>query len=96
MSSFREIEKGEEVKKEVVVEKEKTLSYEEQKERKKLTNQLSKVERQISDLEKEIAQMDTQIQKNPTPSLMEQYGKKKAQLDTLMQEWEKIVLEIGS
>ena len=96
VSSFREIEKGEEVKKEVMVEKEKTLSYEEQKERKKLTNQLSKVERQISDLEKEIAQMDTQIQKNPTPSLMEQYGKKKAQLDTLMQEWEKIVLEIGS
>ena len=96
VSSFREIEKGEEVKKEVVVEKEKTLSYEEQKERKKLTNQLSKVERQISDLEKEIAQMDTQIQKNPTPSLMEQYGHKKAQLDTLMQEWEKIVLEIGS
>ena len=86
VSSFREIEKGEEVKKEVVVEKEKTLSYEEQKERKKLTNQLSKVERQISDLEKEIAQMDTQIQKNPTPSLMEQYGHKKAQLDTLMQE----------
>ena len=96
VSSFREIEKGEEVKKEVVVEKEKTLSYEEQKERKKLTNQLSKVERQISDLEKEIAQMNTKIQENPTPSLMEQYGHKKAQLETLMQEWEKIVLEIGS
>ena len=96
VSSFREIEKGEEVKKEVVVEKEKPLSYEEQKERKKLTNQLSKVERQISDLEKEIAQMDTKIQENQTPSLMEQYGQKKAQLDTLMQEWEKIVLEIGS
>lgn len=95
VSSFREIEKGEEVKKEVMVEKEKTLSYEEQKERKKLTNQLSKVERQISDLEKEIAQMNTKIQENPTPSLMEQYGQKKAQLDTLMQEWEKIASMIS-
>ena len=95
VSSFREIEKGEEVKKEVVVEKEKTLSYEEQKERKKLTNQLSKVERQIADLETEIAQMDKQIQANPSPALMEQYGQKKNQLDTLMQEWEKISLMIS-
>ena len=95
VSSFREIEKGEEVKKEVVVEKEKTLSYEEQKERKKLTNQLSKVERQIADLETEIAQMDKQIQANPSPALMEQYGQKKNQLDTLMEEWEKISLMIS-
>ena len=95
VSSFREIEKGEEVKKEVVVEKEKTLSYEEQKERKKLTNQLSKVERQIADLETEIAQMDKQIQANPSPALMEQYGQKKNQLDALMEEWEKISLMIS-
>ena len=96
VSSFREIEKGEEVKKEIVVEKEKALSYEEQKERKKLTNQLSKVERQISDLEKEIAQMNTQIQNTPTPELMEQYGNKKKQLDNLMEEWEKISLMINN
>ena len=96
VSSFREIEKGEEVKKEIVVEKEKTLSYEEQKERKKLSNQLSKVERQISDLEKEIAQMNTQIQNTPTPELMEQYGNKKKQLDNLMEEWEKISLMINN
>jgi len=96
VSSFREIEKGEEVKKEIVVEKEKALSYEEQKERKKLTNQLSKVERQISDLEKEIAQMNTQIQNTPTPELMEQYGSKKKQLDNLMEEWEKISLMINN
>ena len=96
VSSFREIEKGEEVKKEVVVEKEKTLSYEEQKERKKLTNQLSKVERQIADLETEIAQMDKQIQANPSPALMEQYGQKKNQLDALMEEWEKISLIINN
>ena len=89
VSSFREIEKGEEVK------KEKTLSYEEQKERKKLTNQLSKVERQIADLETEIAQMDKQIQANPSPALMEQYGQKKNQLDALMEEWEKISLMIS-
>ena len=95
VSSFREIEKGEEVKKEIVVEKEKALSYEEQKERKKLSNQLSKVERQISDLEKEIAQMNTQIQNTPTPELMEQYGNKKKQLDNLMEEWEKISLMIN-
>ena len=96
VSSFREIEKGEEVKKEIVVEKEKALSYEEQKERKKLSNQLSKVERQISDLEKEIAQMNTQIQNTPTPELMEQYGNKKKQLDNLMEEWEKISLMINN
>ena len=96
VSSFREIEKGEEVKKEIVIEKEKALSYEEQKERKKLTNQLSKVERQISDLEKEIVQMNTQIQNTPTPELMEQYGNKKKQLDNLMEEWEKISLMINN
>ena len=79
-----------------MVEKEKALSYEEQKERKKLTNQLSKVERQISDLEKEIAQMNTQIQNTPTPELMEQYGNKKKQLDNLMEEWEKISLMINN
>ena len=78
------------------MEKEKPLSYEEQKERKKLTNQLSKVERQIADLEKEIAQMDSQIQQNPTPSLMEQYGQKKTALDALMEEWEKILLMINA
>ena len=78
-----------------MIEKEKALSYEEQKERKKLTNQLSKVERQISDLEKEIAQMNTQIQNTPTPELMEKYGNKKKQLDNLMEEWEKISLMIN-
>ena len=78
-----------------MVEKEKALSYEEQKERKKLSNQLSKVERQISDLEKEIAQMNTQIQNTPTPELMEQYGNKKNELDALMEEWEKISLMIN-
>ena len=90
------LKKGEEVKKEIVVEKEKALSYEEQKERKKLTNQLSKVERQISDLEKEIARMNTQIQNTHTPELMEQYGNKKKQLDNLMEEWEKISLMINN
>ena len=79
-----------------MVEKEKALSYEEQKERKKLSNQLSKVERQISDLEKKSPQMNTQIQNTPTPELMEQYGNKKKQLDNLMEEWEKISLMINN
>ena len=96
VSSFREIEKGEEVKKNALVDKGKTLSYEEQKERKKLTNQLSKVENQISNLEKELALLDEQLQSvSPTASLLEEYGQKKEALDTLMEEWEKISLMIN-
>jgi ATPase components of ABC transporters with duplicated ATPase domains len=96
VSSFREIEKGEEVKKNDLVDKGKTLSYEEQKERKKLTNQLSKVENQISNLEKELALLDEQLQSiSPTASLLEEYGQKKEALDTLMEEWEKISLMIN-
>ncbi len=96
VSSFREIEKGEEVKKNALVDKVKTLSYEEQKERKKLTNQLSKVENQISNLEKELALLDEQLQSvSPTASLLEEYGQKKEALDTLMEEWEKISLMIN-
>ncbi|EGD33085.1 ABC-F family ATP-binding cassette domain-containing protein [Capnocytophaga sp. oral taxon 338] len=96
VSSFREIEKGKEVKKNALVDKGKTLSYEEQKERKKLTNQLSKVENQINNLEKELALLDEQLQSvSPTASLLEEYGQKKEALDTLMEEWEKISLMIN-
>ena len=97
VTSFRDIEKkGDEKVTIKAQEKEKTgLSYEEQKEKKKISNQISKIESQISLLEKEIAQMDTQIMEDsPSDSLLSIYSQKKKSLEKLMEEWEELSLKM--
>ena len=96
VTSFRDIEKGDEKVNIKAQEKEKTgLSYEEQKEKKKISNQISKIESQISLLEKEIAQMDTQIMEDsPSDSLLSIYSQKKKSLEKLMEEWEELSLKM--
>ena len=96
VTSFRDIEKGDEKVTIKAQEKEKTgLSYEEQKEKKKISNQISKIENQISLLEKEIAQMDTQIMEDsPSDNLLSIYSQKKKSLEKLMEEWEELSLKM--
>jgi len=76
------------------------LSKEEEKELKKLNNRLSKIESEIADLEAEIAKNDIELAKNynevsSKPNFFEKYKYKKAKVDSLMEEWEKIEAEVA-
>ena len=69
------------------------VSYEDQKKNKSLQNRLSKVESQIKELEKNIQQDDKALASNYDKHLEDAkffvaYNKKKADLDTLLEEWE--------
>ncbi len=76
------------------------LSREEEKELKKLKNKSSKIERNISDLEEEITKIDLELAQNydevsSQPNFFEKYKAKKAQLETLMFEWEEVEEKIS-
>lgn len=101
------IENLREAEKRTVVKVEKTsskndddqLSKEQEKELKKLNNRLSKIEAEIADLEKEIAKSDLELAKNynevsARPSFFQKYKAKKAKVDSLMEEWEKVEAEV--
>jgi ATP-binding cassette subfamily F protein 3 len=77
------------------------VSRAQEKELKKLSNKLSKVETEIADLEKEITKTDLELANNydtvsARPNFFEKYKVKKARLDTLMSEWEKIESKVTS
>ncbi|WP_299050136.1 ABC-F family ATP-binding cassette domain-containing protein [uncultured Polaribacter sp.] len=97
MESLRDAEKRTVVK----VEKESSkkeayqLSKEQEKELKKLNNKLSKIEAEIADLESEIEKIDLELANNydevsARPNFFEKYKAKKAKVDALMEEWEKV------
>ena len=95
VSNFREIEKNtQNTKTPSENNTEKIISYEAQKERKKINNQINKIETKITDLEKEIANMDLQISENISISndFLKNYELKKQELDSLMEEWEELSL----
>jgi ATP-binding cassette subfamily F protein 3 len=76
------------------------LSKEEEKELKKLNNRLSKIESEIADLESEIVKIDLELAKNydevsSRPNFFEKYKAKKAKIDSLMEEWEKVEAEVA-
>ncbi len=76
------------------------LSKEEEKELKKLNNRLSKIESEIADLESEIVKVDLELAKNydevsSRPNFFEKYKAKKAKVDSLMEEWEKVEAEVA-
>ncbi len=98
VSNFREIEKNtQNTKTPSENNTEKIISYEAQKERKKINNKINKIETKITDLEKEIANMDLQISENISISndFLKNYELKKQELDSLMEEWEKLSLKLS-
>ena len=75
------------------------LTRDQEKQLRKLKNKLSKIETQISDLETEIAKIDLQLAENydevsSKPNFFENYKAKKAQLDSLMSDWEQVEQEV--
>lgn len=71
------------------------LSRGDDKELKKLKNQLSKIETQIDNLEKEISEMDEALVKDyeatsTKPNFFENYKAKKSKVEKLMDEWVEI------
>ena len=75
------------------------LTRDQEKQLRKLKNKLSKIETQISDLETEIAKIDLQLAENydevsSKPNFFEKYKAKKAQLESLMSDWEQVEQEL--
>lgn len=70
-------------------------SYEQQKKLKSLQNRLSKTEANINKLEREIKEIDTELSINydetiAQPNFFDNYQKKKADMEKLMEQWEEI------
>jgi len=77
------------------------MSREQEKELKKLNNKLSKIEIEIADLEAQIGKTDLELAQNydevsSRPSFFEEYKAKKAKLDSLMENWEKVEAEVSN
>jgi ATP-binding cassette subfamily F protein 3 len=71
------------------------MSREQEKQLKKLKNRLSNIESEIAEFEQEISKIDLELANNydevsSRPKFFEKYKAKKAKLDTLMLEWEKV------
>ena len=102
MENLREAEKRTVVKVEKPTAKKEAhqLSREQEKELKKLKNKLSKTERDIADLEKDIEKIDLELANNydevsARPNFFEKYKAKKASLEKLMTDWEKIEEQVA-
>ena len=103
MESLRDAEKKTVIKTEKDTSKKEAhqLSREQEKELKKLNNKLSKIETDIADLEKEIEKIDLELASNydevsSKPNFFKNYKAKKAKVDTLMEEWEKVEEQISN
>ncbi len=103
MESLREAEKKTVVKVEKDSSKKEAhqLSREQEKELKKLNNRLSNIETEIADLEKEIEKLDLELAKNydevsSRPNFFEKYKAKKAKVDSLLEEWEKVEEQVSN
>ena len=100
MENLREAEKRTVVKVEKSTSKKAhELTRDQEKQLRKLKNKLSKIETQISDLETEIAKIDLQLAENydevsSKPNFFENYKAKKAQLESLMSDWEQVEQEV--
>lgn len=102
MENLREAEKKTVVKvaKDTSKKEAQQLSREQEKELKKLNNKLSNIETEIADLEKEIEKIDLELAKNydevsARPNFFQKYKVKKAKVDALMEDWEKVEEQIS-
>ncbi|TXD53222.1 MULTISPECIES: ABC-F family ATP-binding cassette domain-containing protein [unclassified Polaribacter] len=103
MENLREAEKRTVIKeqKDTSKSEKKQLSRDQEKDLKKLNNKLSGIESDIADLEKEIEKIDLELAKNydevsARPNFFEKYKVKKAKVDALMEDWEKVEGQISS
>ncbi len=103
MESLRDAEKRTVVKEEKTSDKKEAyqLSRDQEKQLKKLKNKLSNIETEISNLETEIEKSDLELAENydevsARPNFFEKYKAKKAKLDTLMEDWEKVEAEVSN
>ena len=103
LENLREAEKRTVVKVDKTVDKKETSQFSrvQEKELKKLNNKLSKIETDVADLENEIEKIDLELAENyelvsSQPNFFENYKGKKATLDTLMADWEKIEGQISN
>lgn len=99
IANLRDIEKREVVKTVSQEPKSTKKSYEDQKKLKSLNNRLSKVEASINKLEREIKEIDVELAVNYDETIakanfFDNYNKKKKNLDSLMEDWEKITEEL--
>jgi len=102
--NFREVEKGilaapkEEKPIEVKIEQAKrVLSFEDEKEQKRLKNKLSKIETEISDFEKKIENLETKLHTgSQSQEELDLYSNLKNDLDNKMLEWEEVSEQIIS
>lgn len=100
VEDFRSVEKSSEKKATLSEEKPKPeQDYKRQKEVKSLKNKLGKVEREIGELEKKLAAMDHELLMDydktaSQPSFFDDYHKKKARLEELMQQWETLSAQL--
>ncbi len=97
--NFRTIEKQQQKKKSIAVEKTTGNDFETQKKLKSLKNQLSSVESKISELEKDIAKIDHDLLMDYDATIakadfFDQYQGKKNRLEELMERWEKLSSEL--
>ncbi|WP_417858312.1 ATP-binding cassette domain-containing protein [Xanthomarina gelatinilytica] len=93
VENLREVEKRDVVK-EIPKESNKQ-TYEDQKKIKSLNNKLSNLEAKIQQLEKQIKEMDVELATNydeavSNPKFFDGYQSKKQELETLMEDWERI------
>ncbi|MEN8703057.1 MAG: ABC-F family ATP-binding cassette domain-containing protein [Polaribacter sp.] len=103
MESLREAEKKTVVKVEKDTSKKEAhqLSRGQEKELKKLNNKLSKIETEIADLETEIEKIDLELANNydevsSKSDFFKNYKSKKAKVDSLMEDWEKVEEQISN
>jgi ATP-binding cassette subfamily F protein 3 len=103
MENLREAEKRTVVKvdKDTSKSEANQLSRDQEKELKKLNNKLSNIETEIADLEKEIEKLDLELAKNydevaARPNFFQKYKAKKAKVDSLMEQWEKVEGQVSS
>ena len=101
MENLREAEKRTVVKTKKDTSKDEAhqLSRDQEKELRKLKNKRSKIETQISDLETAITKIDLAMAENydevsSQPNFFENYKAKKAQLESLMSDWEIVEEEL--
>jgi ATP-binding cassette subfamily F protein 3 len=103
IENLREAEKRTVVKvaKDTSKKEEGQMSRDQEKQLKKLKNKLSNIETEIADFEKEIEKIDLELANNydavaAKPNFFEKYKAKKAKVDTLMGEWEKVEAQVSN
>lgn len=101
MENLREAEKRTVVKveKDTSKKEQHQLSRDQEKALKKLKNKLSNIEAEISDLETKISKIDLELSENydevsARPGFFDSYKAKKAKVDSLLEQWEKVEEEV--